>query len=954
MPHYLHQIEILRLHPVSCRSVAGTSPADAQGLYCRRFTTRDGLGDNLATTLLQARNGYLWLSTHHGIYRWDGRYFESFIHRPGIANGLGANTVYRIAEDQMGRIWAATQRNGVSYYNPATKKWILLPAVTPDSQSLRSRDINEVYCDRRGNIWVGYWGQGWTLYEPQTERMRHFQAARTLENAYGQCMDNIIDGFADDANGNLWIASNAGLHYLDTKTGVIQSFRDDKHVGNPTTTNLYTYLYRADDTTLWLGSWGSGLKRFNTKTKHFTTYLYRPASPHFAIYDIVLGIARKNAHELWLATADKGLASFNTNTGVFTFYANDPGNANSPFPGECYHVMVDKDGGLWASFTAGVVYCATPQQPFHHESTPTDVNAFSTKSVAAIWIDTNTNILYAGAVGARGLYLFHRHNGIRECVPFPDIGKFPQQNGAILGIKPLNHQSLLLSTYNGLYLFDKFTRKYTRLNLRDQDNLPVVNGNLMQDCSGNFWTSTASYGFYWIDRTLTRELRYHPGKSSPVPLQDNHLEVVMVEGDSVAWVNETSAGLTRINIKNGTRTVILPGPETFTPLSMVRMNDSTIWAATFRNGLCRLTTHLTGKTSLQYFSREEGVGSDRTGSILIDHYGRLWATCEAGIILYLGNGRFKTFGEEEGFVWGSSLRAVTPAADGKIYCGIDNGLVRFDPDSLVPSRRPPALILQSLKVFDKEWSDTVDVNAMSAINLRFDQNFISASFVAIDFSSPGQMHYSWKLDGVDNTWVQGGNRNYLSYSGLMPGSYTLRIRATNSYGVPGNEIRLLLTITPPFWKTYWFVLLVLALLAGIVYSLYQYRLRQIRHEEALKTAFNKKVAEVEMKALRAQMNPHFIFNSLNSINRYIVKSDQITASSYLTKFAKLIRLILDSSASGITSLDQELELLRIYTDMERLRFKTQFTCSFHLDPSIDPANINIPSMLLQPYIENSI
>ena len=146
----------------------------------------------------------------------------------------------------------------------------------------------------------------------------------------------------------------------------------------------------------------------------------------------------------------------------------------------------------------------------------------------------------------------------------------------------------------------------------------------------------------------------------------------------------------------------------------------------------------------------------------------------------------------------------------------------------------------------------------------------------------------------------------------------------------------------------------MVLLGGLVYGVYQFRVGQIRAEEELKTEFNKKLAEVEMSALRAQMNPHFLFNCLNSINRYIVRSDPETASNYLTKFSRLIRLILQNSKSPTVSLKNELEALRLYIDMEEMRFENRFEYSIGIDNVVEPEYIEVPPLLLQPYVENAI
>ncbi|RNI29171.1 sensor histidine kinase [Rufibacter latericius] len=137
-------------------------------------------------------------------------------------------------------------------------------------------------------------------------------------------------------------------------------------------------------------------------------------------------------------------------------------------------------------------------------------------------------------------------------------------------------------------------------------------------------------------------------------------------------------------------------------------------------------------------------------------------------------------------------------------------------------------------------------------------------------------------------------------------------------------------------------------------AFFRYRIHQVRHEGQLKSVFNKKIHQTEMRALRAQMNPHFIFNCLNSINRYIVKSDHKTASGYLTKFSRLIRLILDNSTNENITLDKEIQTLQLYIEMEKLRFDNVFEYSIEVQGDLIPEEISIPSMLLQPYVENAI
>jgi LytS/YehU family sensor histidine kinase len=182
----------------------------------------------------------------------------------------------------------------------------------------------------------------------------------------------------------------------------------------------------------------------------------------------------------------------------------------------------------------------------------------------------------------------------------------------------------------------------------------------------------------------------------------------------------------------------------------------------------------------------------------------------------------------------------------------------------------------------------------------------------------------------------------------------------SSDGVSAQK-KLTLTIHPPFWQTWWFHTLSVLMLAGLLYSGLRYRIAQVRKEERLQSehtrqqaAFQKKVSELEMQALRAQMNPHFIFNCLNSINGYILENQPDEASDYLAKFARLIRLILQNSNAPTVSLENELEALDLYLKMEALRFEGKFTFEIQCDQSIEAKYLEIPPLLIQPYVENAI
>jgi LytS/YehU family sensor histidine kinase len=211
------------------------------------------------------------------------------------------------------------------------------------------------------------------------------------------------------------------------------------------------------------------------------------------------------------------------------------------------------------------------------------------------------------------------------------------------------------------------------------------------------------------------------------------------------------------------------------------------------------------------------------------------------------------------------------------------------------------------------------------------------------------------LQGYDDTWTPPTKQRVIGYKKLPPGKYHFKTKASNDDGVwneTGRSIQII--IKPPFWKTWWFYSLCAGFLFLIVFGIFKYRIGQIRKEGQLKTDYEKKLAEVEMTSLRTQMNPHFLFNSLNSIKRYIVRNDAISASDYLTKFSRLVRLILHNSKRSRVPLEDELEALKLYVELESLRFEGKFTYQIEIAKNVNLSLIEIPPLILQPYVENAI
>ena len=260
----------------------------------------------------------------------------------------------------------------------------------------------------------------------------------------------------------------------------------------------------------------------------------------------------------------------------------------------------------------------------------------------------------------------------------------------------------------------------------------------------------------------------------------------------------------------------------------------------------------------------------------------------------------------------------------------------------------PPLPVYITKVISSDSVYTVDAEELK-LDYHHDQ-------IQFEFSSPGfinekQIVYSYRLTGGSNPeWKEAGNQHSISFANLKAGDYRFEVRTRGWNGAWGEPAGFSFSISPPFWETILFKTVALALIAGLVFYFFRRRIAEVRHEAEMK----RKIAETEMMALRAQMNPHFIFNCINSIDALIQSNDKYHATVYLNKFAKLIRNILDSSRQNVVTLSKDMETLQLYIDMEQFRNENKFTVNIDAESSLLQDDYKIPPLIIQPYVENAI
>ena len=236
--------------------------------------------------------------------------------------------------------------------------------------------------------------------------------------------------------------------------------------------------------------------------------------------------------------------------------------------------------------------------------------------------------------------------------------------------------------------------------------------------------------------------------------------------------------------------------------------------------------------------------------------------------------------------------------------------------------------------------------------LEYDENNIKIDFVGIAFRSAKKFQYKYRLLGLSEEWIFiESATNFVRFTSLPSGKYTFELKAINEDGIESETIaRISIQIATPFWLQWWFFIIILLAIIGATSGIFIYRIRN----ERKRSLILQELRGSQLTALKAQMNPHFIFNALNSIQEFILLNEKRLANSYLGKFADLMRLMLDMSNKDWVSLEEELRALQLYLELEALRFEESFSYDMQIINEMDLEEITIPPMIIQPHVENAI
>jgi ligand-binding sensor domain-containing protein/two-component sensor histidine kinase len=884
------------------------------------YSVKEGVAQSQVYSLLQDGRGYLWMGTRGGgITCFDGVNFKTYTVKDGLVN----NYISCIREDAKHNLWIGTI-NGLSHFNGISFKNVQ-PA--GDSAQVTVHDID---FDSKNRKWLGT-NVGLLYYDEKgiTNVTEILKEKKSVINTIHVGKQNTV-----------WYGgSNGGLYCVRENNGTFEKIKYDK--SNGFTNNSIPCIKQDKKGNLWIGTYGDGVYVYNGSR------FYRIDLNMELYKQTILDIYFDEADNVWLATLNNGVAQYNAVNGTFSWITEKEGLSNN----HVRSIIQDKSGNYWFGTSGGGVCNYFGKQFTVYDKT----SGLGGNFIYSIFRD-GKNRLWTGT-SDKGLTLYDssRFFNYNASNGFADV--------KVKAINEDNSGNIYFGTdgqgvyvYNGTEFkeIEELSKKYIRAIVKNKD--------------GDLWIATAGAGLYKLVLSGQPVLVNYTVKEK---LRSNRITSLHYDKQGRLWYGTESDGMgLLVNDKvQDVSFTIKEGLPSNAIRCMTEDVNGYLWVGTAGDGIFSFPLYQ-GDLKIRRFDHTNGLTSSNIYLLTTDNTGNIFVGTETGLDhLFLDKERkiseIKHYGKGEGFTGIETCQnSVFNDSDGTIWFGTINGLTKYNPANLVRNKNEPVTSITDIQLFYEPISNTVfkdfvgDWNSVSNLNLPYDQNHLTFVFTGINFSNPDAVKYKWKLEGFDESWSPESKDRKILYSNLAAGSYTFMVKACNEDGVWNRSpVAFQFNISAPIWKKWWFFLSILILASFIISLVFKWRINRIQQkakEQQQKIMMEKEIVELEQKALRLQMNPHFIFNALNSIQSQIGTDNEQAARYYLAKFSRLMRQILDNSRMPVISLEEEINTLENYLLIEKFCNGDRFDYKINVDENIEKDYVKIPPMILQPFIENAI
>ncbi len=759
--------------------------ANSQKVYFRHYEVEDGLSNNAIIHALQDKKGFMWFGTPDGLNRYDGYHFKIF--KTGLHKGaLGSNAIFYLHEDAEGILWVGTEK-GLYIYDEKLEQFNLL------TNSLK-KTIRAIEHDNNNNL---YFAEGASLYVFNNENKK-------IEQLDYPGLKNIT-ALARDSDGNIWAGCDTGrliAYSPGKKTTRIYTITKTNHPFH-----TIEKILPLSDRRLMIGTSQEGLIIFNPETNASQHIVLNPDKSSLFVRDII----HANNNTYWVAT-ENGLYIYNPDRNIVTRIEKNINDPYSISDNAVYSLVKDKEGGIWAgTYFGGINYFANPNIYFEKFYPVAGLNSLSGSVTREIAADSQGNLW----IGTEDKGLNHYNPATNVFTSITSANNKHIASNNIHGLLADGNKLYIGTFEHGMYIMNITTHAITGHFEASDKNIPL-NSNYIntfyKNADGTIFTCTSNglYKFYPQSKKFTLFNALPP-----------HAFYSAIAGDAQTgtWVGTHSDGIYNITPSNKIARLKLAigGRDLLSETRILNFNISynkNLWICT-ENGLYYID--LAAKKFILY-NEQHGLPSGIVYAAVEDNLHNLWASTSKGLVrIDAATKKIKIFRKSDGLLseqFNHHSSYIDKAGD--IYFGSVKGLIKFNPGNYFESRYTPPLFATDFHIDYKDVSISSQhspLNSSIVVNkkivLTYKQSTFSIDFSALSYTSPDNIKYAYKLEGIDKDWNIMGNDRKIYFTNLAPGNYNLIVRSTNSSGLWSDNLKgISIEVTPPFWKS------------GIAYTLY--------------------------------------------------------------------------------------------------------------------------------------
>lgn len=917
------------------------------------YNESNGGPSGLVNCIYPAKSGFLWFGCSDGLVRFDGYTFTLFANDKGLPAD-----VTHVTEDRQGDLWMSFAEGGIAKYSPAADHFTNYVLQNEKEPGLNSVQIMTLFFDKAGRLWAGTAQKGLLRFDAAANTTTVYPLTDKHHNAYAPALRktyNTVYSIAEDRQGTLWLATHDGLYTLPTPNAKPTSLRPQAVQPGHFRQDLFTDLM-FDGTTLWLSTWAGGLWQLQTQTGQWQNFLPDEKTLGKSLTNIISNLSPKSKNELWVCSHDKGLGFFSKQTNDFLFFRDYVKNPDLPISA-VYGMETDRDGNVWAISNGRLVKLQIQNPRFHFTNVPvTHTDNHNTYDVADFWEDEYIRLIATDY--ADGVHLVNKQTGTSSILP---VGHLPKEEAA-MQLRQIYCDSkgrIWVVSRDFLYWYDR--KKNTLIKavqppLYSSDSLTNSLAAVQEDKSGRIWIATRRAGLYVWDEKLRLFEHYFAETKGSYVLPFNHIRNLALDAKGRMWI----AGL------EGVLGYIAPGEKKFTSIESQAKTANlksylvyadkrgNVWAGTTIGLYCFDATP-PQPVLRKIITAADGLRTNPVYSMAEDKAGNIWCLNEAGLcFLPQGGLPIATYSLGDGINKGTGVKLLPTASDTMLLLNY-GGYYRFVPRQLAREVHRSPLAITAMQVAGKPFLFEEALAKDKVVELGAGQNYFSFEFAAINYTHPEKQQYAYMLEGIDKDWVQSGSRRFVSYTNVSGGHYTFRVKTVEP-ALDGKEnvLSVPLFVATPFYKTFWFFAAFALLTVAVLYAVHRSRVthhNQVFDLETKSQRLEKEKALVMYEALKQQLNPHFLFNSLTSLNSLILKDPQ-TARRFLEGLSSTYRYILKSRESELVELSKEIAFAETYIQLQKTRFKEALLVSITIGEEFTACRI-VP-VTVQNMLENAI